>query len=186
MVTATLNIQNTPDFLLVRLSRKGDVGGFHSFMTAILCFGLLFFVVFIYKSLVADGVIIIQVLFVFLGAYGLFSVHRQLRGLWLFHAGQDTVEVKEGLFKFSSIYGIWHRRLVIRVADIQGVELVENPYQSLTAVKGWRPETITKVTIVKWQNKTQCILGQFLGAEESTALHAVLSDRLKPLMQIAG
>lgn len=168
------------------MSRKGDVDGYHAFTTAILTFGLLLITAFIYKSVVADGVFVIQVLFVLLGAYGLFSVHRQLRGLWLFHAGHDTLEVKEGLFTFSSNFGIWHHRLVMRAADIQGVELFENPYPSIAAAGGWRPEANTSVIRVWRSKQAQCIFGQFLGDEERAELYNALNNRLKPLMQVAG
>lgn len=151
MITATLNIQNTPDALIVRLSRKGNVDGFHSFMTAILCSGLVVISAFIYKSVVTDGVFAVQVLFVFGGSYGLFYVYRQLRRLWLFLAGHDTIEVKEGLFAFSSTFGIWTRLVVIRVADIQGIELVQNPYPSIPPAGGWRPDTSAQVIRV-WRS----------------------------------
>ena len=186
MITSTLSIQVTPDSLRIRLSRKGQIDGFHSFTTAILCFGLVVISAFIYKSVVGDGVVAIQVLFVLMGAYGLFSVHQRLRGLWLFHAGHDTVEVKAGLFTISSNFGIWHRRLIMRVADIQGVELVENPYPSITAARGWRPDTSASVIRIWRSKKTQCFIGQFLGPQERAELYEVLSRRLKPLMQGAG
>ncbi len=184
MVTATLNIQNTPDSLCIRLTRKGDVDSFHSFMTGILCFGLLVIVAFIYKSVVADGIFSIQVLFVVVGVYGLFSVNRQLRRLWLFLAGHDTVEVKEGLFTFSSSFGIWKRHVVMRVADIQGIELVQNPYPSITAAGGWRPDNNAQVIRVWRSKKVYCYFGQFLGAGERAELLDVLSRRLRPLMQV--
>ncbi|MEZ4788707.1 MAG: hypothetical protein R2811_01685 [Flavobacteriales bacterium] len=184
MITSTLSIQVTPDALFIRLSRKGDVDGFHSFTTAILCFGLLVISAFIYKSVVTDGVVAIQVLFILVGTYGLFSVNRQLRRLWLFHAGHDIVEVKEGLFTYSPTFGIWRRRLRMRVADIQGVELVENPFPSIAAVGGGRPETRTRVIRVWRSNKTQCFLGQFLGAEERTELYDTLRIRLDPIIQV--
>ncbi len=184
-MTATLDIQNTPDALVVRLRRKGEIDGFHLYTTGILSLGLLVIAAFIYKSMVADGVVVIQVLFVLIGAYGLLLVYRRLRGLWLFHAGGDTVEIKEGLFTFSSAFWIWRRRLVMRVADIQGVELVESPFPSIRAVTGWRAETSAGVIRV-WRSKgTQCFLGQFLKVEERAGLFDALSKRLKPLMQVA-
>lgn len=81
MVAATLNIQSTPDSLRVRLTRKGDVDGFHSSSTGIMILGLLGITAFLYKTISADGVRAIQVLFVVVGVYVLFSVNRQLRRL---------------------------------------------------------------------------------------------------------
>jgi hypothetical protein len=183
MVMATMSIQSTPGSLIIRLNRKGDVDGFHSFTTALLGLVLLVITAFIYKSVIADGVAAIQVLFVLAGVYGLYSVNRQLRGLWLFHAGHDIVEVKDGLFVHSSSCGIWKRRLKMRVADIQGIEFIENPYLSISRVKDLGSTSGDKVIRVWCSSRVQCFLGQFLGAKDSSELHLVLSERLKPFLR---
>ncbi len=186
MVSSTLYIQDVPDALVVRLIKKGNVDGFHSFMTAILVLGLLMLISFIYSTITADGVVAIQSLFVAVGVYGLFSLHQRLRGLWLFIAGRDILEVKEGLFTFSSSFGIWKRHVVLRVADIQGIELVQNPYPSIFTAGGPLPGTDAQVMKIWRSKKVYCCFGQFLGVVELAELYDVLSKRLRPLMQVVS
>lgn len=170
MGSPVLDLRSTPDELVVSIRKEGGLSGFQWYGAAIMG-GIHFAAIgFIYKSIIADGLPLIQGLFVVFGLYMLYSVNKQLRALVLYSLGVDTVEVKEGVLRFTSRLGILSRRVTIKLDAIRKLELVSSVTLGVFSPKAMKEGAIR----VEWGRRKELHLGQFLELEDLTTVYEAL------------
>jgi len=152
------------------IKKDSELNFFQLFMIGLLTIGHIIIALFLYNSLVGEGLFGAKVVFVIFGLFGLFTINRQLREILIFIKGDETIEINDSTVRYNGEFLMFKKTGSLKLSEIKKLDLKILGSDKFSQSSNMFAQIKYGIIVIEKSRKKKIAFGQTLTKEEIETL----------------